>query len=127
MEDCTQTRKFLDAFLQYGLISSALIALCIGYITGSVKRMVVAHAIGVFLSMVIVVPDWQFFTERHFSEWIEPMAADQESRELQRERFPLLKKTTKYSKREDIHPLGILFVLAVFSFSVCFCCNYILN
>ena len=91
--------KFYDTFLQYAIISSALIALCTGYYTWSFKRMIITYAVGVFFTMLVVVPDWEFFTKRHFSEWIEPMASDEDSRKLQKARFPILKKTTKYAKR----------------------------
>lgn len=107
-----EKEKFANAVLQYGVVTSAIVALCTGYITWSFKYMVLVYGGAVFLVMLVVVPDWDFFTKRPCSEWIEPMAADEESRKLQKVRFPLLRKTPKYAKREDIHVFGILFFLA---------------
>lgn len=117
--DPAAKERLENAFLQYAIVASAIAALCTGYFSWSLKRMVLVYVGGVFLAMLVVVPDWDFFTKRHCSEWIEPMASDEESRKLQRARFPILKKTPKYAKREDINPLGILFF-----FACCACSSY---
>lgn len=110
--DPAAKERLENAFLQYAIVASAITALCTGYFTWSLKRMVLVYVGGVFLAMLVVVPDWDFFTKRPCSEWIEPMASDEESRKLQKDRFPILRKTPKYAKREDINPFGILFFLA---------------
>lgn len=114
------SQNFQDAFLQYAILGSAIAALCTGYYTWSFKKLLIVYLSGVFLAMLVVVPDWEYFTKRPVGEWIEPMASDEESRNLQRTRFPILKKTAKYAKREDIHIVGILFFLATTACSVYF-------
>eukprot|EP00249_Psilotum_nudum_P005532 c18973_g1_i2 orf=137-511(+) len=111
-----QNEAFRDVFMQYALITSAVVAVMTGYYMWSFKKMVIAYGVGVFLTMLVVVPDWAYF-KRPPSEWIEPMASDPQSRMLQKARFPLLKKTPKYIQREDVRPLRMMyFVMGVFGF-----------
>ncbi|KAH7283420.1 hypothetical protein KP509_34G006800 [Ceratopteris richardii] len=116
MEPTSQRTQ--DKYLQYILFSSAIAAICAGVYTWSLKRMFIVYVGGVLFGMLFVVPDWEYFTSRHFTEWIEPMPADEESRRLQRSRFPILKKTSKYAKREDVHVVGILFFFAIAALTV---------
>ncbi|MCO5571853.1 hypothetical protein L7F22_025601 [Adiantum nelumboides] len=123
MEQTSQ--KFQDTYLQYIIFGSAIAAIFTGFFTWSLKRMFIVYVGGVLLGMLVVIPDWEYFTKRHFTEWIEPMASDEESRKLQRARFPILKKTAKYAKREDIHIIGIIFILACTAFTVYFSWKFV--
>eukprot|EP00250_Pteridium_aquilinum_P002325 c12522_g1_i1 orf=408-803(-) len=119
------SQKFQDTFLQYSVLASAAAALCMGAYAWSFKWMLIVYVAGVFLGMLVVVPDWDYFIKRPVRDWIEPMASDEESRKLQKERFLILKKTSKYAKREDIHPFGILFFLSSTVCSVYFTWKFV--
>lgn len=120
-------QEFLDRFLQYSIIASAVVALGIGYCTWSLKSVVIVYAIGVCFAMLVVVPDWLYFTKRPLWEWFAPMAADKSSKVLQQARFPILKKTAKYAERDDMQPWGTLFFLASLSCSTYFTWRFIIS
>ncbi|KAH7439609.1 hypothetical protein KP509_04G068400 [Ceratopteris richardii] len=121
------SQRFQDTHLQYILLASATVAILTGFYTCSLKRMLITYVGAVFLGMLVVIPDWEYFTSRHFTEWIEPMPFDAESRKLQKSLFPTLKKTTKYAKREDIHIFGILFIIVSSALTLYFSWKFVRN
>eukprot|EP01018_Ginkgo_biloba_P005034 Gb_13119 [translate_table: standard] len=94
-------QNYLEKFLPYSLIASALIAGVYGYYTWSFKKTVVTYGMGVFLALVVVVPDWAFF-KRHPSEWCIPVASDPQSAAAQKVRFEILNKTPEYAERYEV-------------------------
>ncbi|MCO5571591.1 hypothetical protein L7F22_025336 [Adiantum nelumboides] len=86
MEQTSQ--KFQDTYLQYIIFGSAIAAICTGFFTWSFKRMFIVYVGGVLLGMLVVIPDWEYFTKRHFTEWIEPMASDERAGSCRGQGFP---------------------------------------
>ncbi|EFJ25251.1 hypothetical protein SELMODRAFT_99869 [Selaginella moellendorffii] len=67
--------RLTEQILQYTLISSALIAIAAGYLTASLKTMFLVYGGCVFVTLLVIVPDWPYFC-RHPREWMTPKRAD---------------------------------------------------
>ncbi|KAJ7295516.1 hypothetical protein O6H91_03G014200 [Diphasiastrum complanatum] len=86
-----------DQLLLYGLLSCALIAITSGCIMSSFKTMLMVYGIGVFLLLLIFIPDWPYFY-RHPREWMQPKRLESSSSIISQSRAELLRSSSFDSK-----------------------------
>uniref|UniRef100_A0A0D6R1T2 Uncharacterized protein n=1 Tax=Araucaria cunninghamii TaxID=56994 RepID=A0A0D6R1T2_ARACU len=113
-----------EQLFQYSLIISAVGAALGGYYTSSFKNMIVTYGVGVFCSMMVVIPDWAFF-RRPPSEWCFPMASDKDSALAQKGRFQILNSTPKYAQRFNFYPLRLIAFTLFYGYIIYRAWNYI--
>ncbi|KAH9298442.1 hypothetical protein KI387_030124, partial [Taxus chinensis] len=93
--------------LQYSLILSAVCAALCGYYTWSFKTMLVTYATCLLCSLLLLIPDWSFFT-RHPSHWGFPMASDKQTAIAHKPTFQFLNNSSNYAQRFNFYPLRMI-------------------
>ncbi|KAJ7534514.1 hypothetical protein O6H91_13G100000 [Diphasiastrum complanatum] len=90
-----------EQLLFLALLFFASVAVFTGYLTASLKMMIVVYGGGVFIASLILVPDWQYFY-RHPREWMQPKTMGDASCSINsRARFEVLTSSFLHSKRQN--------------------------
>ncbi|VFQ69923.1 unnamed protein product [Cuscuta campestris] len=86
-------QKAAEQLMQILLVSSALVALFVGYALGSFQTMILIYGGGVVLTSLITVPNWPFFN-RHPLNWLDPLEAEKHPK-------PQVASTNSSSKKKS--------------------------
>jgi signal peptidase complex subunit 1 len=70
-----QGQKYAEYLLVRIILAFAAAGFLVGYVLGSFQLMAIINAVGLVVTLLLVVPDWPLFN-RHPLEWLQPLKGD---------------------------------------------------
>ncbi|XVF36713.1 hypothetical protein REPUB_Repub19eG0081700 [Reevesia pubescens] len=97
-----------DAALRSAIVWVAVIIVCVGIFTLSLKKMIITYGFGMVGIAGILLPDWDHF-DRDFSRWSYPVTVE--------ERAALLSRRSGL-KRYRIYPMRVIIYTTIYGFGI---------